>query len=81
MDFKADLHRCLREAREALVWKLDGLSEYDMRRPLTFHGTNLLGLVKHLSGCEIGYFGWVFDRSFPPRLRQRIEDAATAVRR
>ena len=33
--------------REALVWKLDGLSEYDVRRPLTVTGTNLLGLVKH----------------------------------
>lgn len=77
-DFKADLHRCLRVAREALLWKLDGLSEYDVRRPLTFHGTNLLGLVKHLSGCEIGYFGWVFDRPFPdPPAWLAVEDDAT----
>lgn len=77
VDFKADLHRCLREAREALLWKLDGLSDYDMRRPLTFHGTNLLGLVKHLSGCEIGYFGWVFDRPFtdPPAWLAVADDA------
>jgi hypothetical protein len=26
-DFKADLHRYLRRAREAVVWKLDGLSD------------------------------------------------------
>lgn len=25
--------------------------------------TNLLGLVKHLAGCEFGYFGYVFGRS------------------
>ena len=44
---KAHLHQKLREACEALVWKLDGLSEYDIRRPMTATGTNLLGLVKH----------------------------------
>lgn len=62
LDQKADLHRYLREGREALVWKLDGLSEYDIRRPLVPSGTNLLGLVKHLAGVEFGYFGTCFDR-------------------
>lgn len=62
---KDDLRRHLRDARAAVVWKLDGLSEYDVRRPMTPHGSNLLGLVKHLSGCEIGYFGDVFGRPFP----------------
>src|SRR5690606_28098911 len=33
-DEKAVLHRYLRSGREALLWKLDGLSEYDVRRPL-----------------------------------------------
>jgi hypothetical protein len=28
---KADLHRYLQAARGALLWKLDGLSEYDVR--------------------------------------------------
>jgi hypothetical protein len=63
-DPKAELRRYLQEAREALLWKLDGLSEYDIRRPLTPTGTNLLGLVKHLSGVEFGYFGDTFGR--PP---------------
>jgi len=49
-------------ARTALVWKLDGLSEYDIRRPMTSTGTNLLGLVKHCAGVELGYFGLVFGR-------------------
>lgn len=61
---KADLLRYLQAARDALVWKLDGLSEYDIRRPLTPTGTNLLGLVKHTAGVEIGYFGEVFGRPF-----------------
>jgi hypothetical protein len=44
---KETLHSYLRSARGALVWKLEGLGEYDIRRPLTPTGTNLLGLVKH----------------------------------
>jgi hypothetical protein len=59
---KEDLHRYLQIAREALVWKLEGLSEYDIRRPMTPTGTNLLGLVKHAAGVEFGYFGEVFGR-------------------
>jgi Protein of unknown function (DUF664) len=61
-DFKADLHEYLRDAREALMWKLDGLGEYDIRRPLTPTGTNLLGLVKHQAGSELRYLGPVFAR-------------------
>src|SRR5439155_26147733 len=48
-DAKTYLHDDLRWIREAMVSKLDGLSEYDIRRPLTYTGTNLLGLIKHLS--------------------------------
>jgi uncharacterized damage-inducible protein DinB len=61
-DQKADLHRYLQDAREALLWKLDGLSEYDIRRPLVPTGTNLLGLVKHVASMEFGYFGDCFGR-------------------
>ncbi|MHC1558333.1 DinB family protein [Actinomycetospora sp. C-140] len=62
---KHHLHRALRQAREALLWKLDGLGEYDARRPLTPTGTNLLGLVKHLAFVEAAYFGTTFDRPVP----------------
>jgi hypothetical protein len=31
-DFKADLRRYLQRGREALLWKLERLSEYDVRR-------------------------------------------------
>jgi len=48
--------------REALLWKLDGLSDYDIRRPLTPTGTNLLGLIKHVASMELGYFGDTFGR-------------------
>lgn len=63
-DPKADLQRYLQAGREALLWKLEGLSEYDVRRPMTPTGTNLLGLVKHLASIEFGYLGDVFGR--PP---------------
>jgi hypothetical protein len=59
---KADLRRYLQDAREALLWKLDGLSEYDIRRSMVPTGTNLLGLVKHLAFVEMAYFGDTFGR-------------------
>ena len=58
----------LREQREAMVSKLDGLSERDRRRPLTGTGTNLLGLVKHLVGIETGYLGECLGRPLPEPL-------------
>jgi hypothetical protein len=62
LDAKQDLRDYLQGARAVLLWKLDGLGEYDIRRPLTPTGTNLLGLVKHLASVELGYFGPVFGR-------------------
>jgi len=59
---KAVLVEYLQTAREAVLWKLEGLGEHDVRRPLTPTGTNLLGLVKHLASNELGYFGDTFDR-------------------
>jgi hypothetical protein len=65
------LHSDLRDARETILWKLNGLGEYDVRRPLTATGTNLLGLVKHLALWEARYFGEVFGRPFPEPLPRR----------
>ena len=60
--FKADLVTYLQDARDVVLRKLEGLSEYDARRPLTPTGTNLLGLVKHLALVEVGYFSVPFGR-------------------
>ena len=62
MDEKQTLHRYLRDQRASLLSKLDGLDEYDVRRPMTSTGTNLLGLVKHVASVELGYLGEVFGR-------------------
>lgn len=74
-DPKGTLHRYLQIARDAILWKLDGLSEYDIRRPMTRTGTNLLGLVKHLACGEAVYFGAVFDRPFPEPMPWWDDDA------
>lgn len=71
---KDHLHQCLRWAREDVLRKLDGLDEYDVRRPMTATGTNLLGLVKHLAFYEASYFGFVFGRPYPEPIPSVDED-------
>ena len=72
---KADLHRYLKVARDALLWKTEGLSEYDVRRPLVPTGTNLLGLLKHVASVGAGYFGDCFGRPFGEPLPWLEEEA------
>jgi uncharacterized damage-inducible protein DinB len=74
-DAKPDLQRYLQTAREAVLWKMDGLSEYDVRRPITMTGTNLVGLVKHLASVEAGYFGATFGRPFSEPMPWWDDDA------
>lgn len=74
-DPKAELSSYLQVARDALLWKMEGLSEYDVRRPLVPTGTNLLGLVKHVASVEAGYFGATFGRPFGEPLPWLDDDA------
>lgn len=64
---KAHLLAALQQVHDAVRWKLDGLGEYDLRRPLTPTGSNLLGIVKHLASVHAGYFGDTFGRPYPQR--------------
>ena len=64
-ELKGVLHQYLREARQDLLWKLDGLSEREARLPRTSSGNNLLGIVKHCLNVEAAYFGPTFGREFP----------------
>jgi hypothetical protein len=78
-DEKMTLHGYLRTCRANLLSKLDGLDEYDVRRPLTPTGTSLLGLVKHVATVELGYFGPAFGRPVDrdlPWLTEGFEDDA-----
>jgi uncharacterized protein DUF664 len=72
---KEILHDKLRQGRAALLSRLDGLGEYDLRRPLTPTGTNLLGLVKHLAGLEYLYLGESLGRPGPETLAW-VEDGS-----
>jgi uncharacterized damage-inducible protein DinB len=73
VDIKGTLHEYLRGTRGLLLAKVEGLSEYDMRRPLVPSGTNLLGLLKHLAGLEYSYLGECFGR-VPPEKLAWVED-------
>jgi hypothetical protein len=64
----ADLKHYLQQSRESLLHALDGVSDYDARRPVMPSGTNLLGLVKHVTGVEAGYLGDCLGRPAPFRL-------------
>ncbi|WP_256794878.1 DinB family protein [Terrabacter sp. Ter38] len=74
-DHDAWLVQTLQSHREAVLWKLDGLSDHDIRRPLTSTGTNLLGLVRHLAYVEFGYLGETFGRPAERPLPAWSEDA------
>ncbi|WP_104179280.1 DinB family protein [Arthrobacter sp. B0490] len=79
-DDTEDLHKAtlllyLRRRREDLVGKLEGLGEYDIRRPLVPSGTNLLGLVKHVASVQLDYFGEVFGRPSGRLLPWLADDA------
>ena len=67
-DIVADLQDYLQRARTGMMSRLDGLGEYDIRRPMTPTGTNLLGLVKHLAGVELSYLGSCVGRPSEIRL-------------
>ena len=59
---KESLHVSLDRHRDVVLWKLDGLEDEQLRRPMTPSGTNLLGLVKHLASVEFGWFCEAFGR-------------------
>ena len=74
-DPKVTLQRYLQIERDSVMWKLEGLSERQVRWPMTPTGTNLLGLVKHLASVELGYFGDTFGRPHSEDLPWYADDA------
>lgn len=73
---KQTLSLYLQRGREALLWKLQGLDEYELHRPVTLTGTNLLGIVKHVASVEAGYLGNCFGRPFEQSFPWFAPDAA-----
>jgi len=74
-DLKDTLLDKLREARAGVLAAVDGVGEYDVRRPMTPSATNLLGLVKHLVGVEHVYLGDAFGRT-PPDVLPWVADGS-----
>ena len=72
------LLRYLQRERDNLLGTLDGLSEYDARRPMTPTGTSLLGLVKHVATVEIGYLGECVGRPWPEPIPWTSDEAYEA---
>lgn len=52
--------------RDVVMWKIDGLDDEQLRRPMTPSGLTLLGLVKHLAAVEYGWFCQPFGRDTEP---------------
>jgi uncharacterized damage-inducible protein DinB len=65
-DEKTTLWATLNAYRDTVLWKLEGLDDEQLRRPMTPSGTNLIGLVKHLAAAEYGWFCETFGRETEP---------------
>ena len=63
---KESLRASLDRHRDVVLWKIEGLDDDALRRPMTPSGTSLLGLVKHLGAVEYGWFCETFDRPTEP---------------
>lgn len=63
---KDSLYVALDRHRDVVLWKLEGLDDEALRRPMTPSGTSLLALVKHLATVEYGWFCETFRRESEP---------------
>jgi len=73
-DEKTSLHISLDRHRDVVLWKLEGLDDEQLRRPMTPSGTNLLGLVKHLAGVECQWFAQTYGRDTEPLETDPVAD-------
>jgi hypothetical protein len=63
---KESLKAALDRHRDAVLWKLEGLDDEQLRRSPVPSGTSLLGLVKHLAAVEYSWFCDTFGRDTEP---------------
>ncbi|MBD1539332.1 DinB family protein [Arthrobacter sp. S13_S34] len=74
----AQLREYLNDAREAILWKCEGLSDAQARTPLTPTGTHVMGLLLHLAVTESQYFISCFGREIENRVIQGVIEAEEA---
>ena len=71
---KQILSAFLDQQREVVLWKLDGLTDDQLRQPITPGGLYLLGLVKHLATGEYYWLCDLFGRPSEPRSLAASDD-------
>jgi uncharacterized damage-inducible protein DinB len=65
-DEKQSLHVSLDRHRDVVLWKLNRLTDEQLRQPMVPSGTSMLGLVKHLAAVEYSWFCQTFGRKTEP---------------
>ncbi|MFW2333387.1 DinB family protein [Ilumatobacter sp.] len=65
-DEQESLLAALERHRDAILWKLDGLTDEQLRTSTLPSGMTPIGLVKHLASVEYGWFCATFDRPHEP---------------
>ncbi|MDK0522316.1 DinB family protein [Streptomyces sp. ML-6] len=88
-DEKTTLSAFLDYLREAVAAKAYGLSDEEARTAGVPSGTSVLGLIKHLTAVELGWFAWAYagaDIEFgrddsPPAEDETAESLLAAYRR
>lgn len=63
---KESLHAALERHRDAIMWKIDGLDDEQLRRRVLPSGLSPIGLLKHLGAVEYGWFCATFGRPHEP---------------
>jgi Protein of unknown function (DUF664) len=71
---KQVLATVLDQQRDVVLWKLDGLTDDQLRQPITPGGLYLLGLVKHLATGEQYWLCDLFGRPSEPRSLAASDD-------
>ncbi len=79
-DEQESLLAALERHRDAILWKLDGLDDDQLRERITPSGLSPIGLLKHLGAVEYGWFCATFGRPHEPLpFDEDDEDADLAV--
>jgi uncharacterized damage-inducible protein DinB len=75
-DEKTSLRVSLDRHRDVVLWKLEGLTEPELRRAMLPSGNTLLGLVKHLATWEYAWIGRTFGHPTEPIPLDEADDGA-----
>jgi uncharacterized damage-inducible protein DinB len=73
-DERTGLAAWLDSQRETILWKIDGLNDEQVRRVIVPSGVCLLGLVKHLTADEHGWFVVNFAATGEPHMFESPDD-------